>query len=98
MIIKNVSENKKVCQVTFELPNEVKAETAFLCGDFNEWSKISHPMDRQQDGKFTLTLSLEVGRAYHFRYWLDGERWENDWCADCYKPNPFGSEDSVVTV
>jgi hypothetical protein len=27
---------------------------------------------------------------------LDGERWENDWAADGYAPNNFGTEDSVV--
>jgi len=33
-----------------------------------------------------------------FRYLVDGERWENDWAADAYVPNPFGGEDSVVEV
>ncbi len=32
------------------------------------------------------------------KYLLDGERWENDWAADGYVPNPFASEDSVVEV
>ena len=41
---------------------------------------------------------LEAGRQYRFRYWLDNERWENDWAADAYLPNPFGSEDSVVAI
>lgn len=96
MLTKNLSKNEKTCQVTFELPAEVNAETACLCGDFNEWGKESHPMERQEDGRFALTLSLETGRTYRFRYWLDGERWENDWAADGYESNPFGTEDSVV--
>ncbi len=36
--------------------------------------------------------------AVRFRYLLDGERWENDWAADGYVPNPFGSEDSLLEV
>lgn len=85
-------------KVTFSLPAEVNAQTACLCGDFNEWDKESHPMKRKKDGSFSLTLQLEAGRHYHFRYFLDGERWENDWEADAYVPNPFGGEDSVLNL
>ena len=41
---------------------------------------------------------LPPGRAYRFRYLLDGHRWENDWDADAYVPNGFGSDDSVVDL
>jgi hypothetical protein len=39
-----------------------------------------------------------MGRAYRFRYLLDGVRWENDWHADDYVLNVHGSHDSVVIV
>jgi 1,4-alpha-glucan branching enzyme len=55
-------------------------------------------MKRRKDGSFTLTLSLQAGREYRYRYLLDGERWENDWAADGYTPNPFGSDDSLVRI
>jgi hypothetical protein len=29
---------------------------------------------------------------------VDGERWENDFAADEYAPNPFGSDDSVLKL
>jgi hypothetical protein len=35
---------------------------------------------------------------YKFRYLIDDSRWENDWNADRYIPNSFGSEDSLVIV
>jgi len=56
------------------------------------------PHEARKDGSFTLTISLKPGRRYRFRYLLDGERWENDWAADAYVSNPFGSDDSVVEV
>jgi hypothetical protein len=31
-------------------------------------------------------------------YVIDGESWANDWHADLYEPNPFGSDDSVLVV
>jgi hypothetical protein len=55
-------------------------------------------MQRKPDGGFTVTLDLEAGRAYRFRYLLDGERWENDWTADDYVPNEYGGDDSLVDL
>ena len=98
MIKKTYPQTGGACQVTFELPPEVNAQTACLCGEFNDWNQTSHPMERGDDGSFSLAIALEPGRQYRFRYLLDGERWENDWAADGYVPNPFGSEDSLVEV
>ena len=98
MLKKAYSKTGRVCRVTFTLPSEVKAKTASLCGEFNDWDSTSHPMKRLKDGGFTVTVSLEPGRNYCFRYLLDGERWENDWEADAYVRNPLGSDDSVVSV
>lgn len=96
MLKKSYSNTKRSCRVTFQLPATVKAETAHLSGEFNGWNINSHPMKRNRDGSFALTLSLQAGQQYRFRYLLDGKRWENDWAADGYVPNPFGSDDSLV--
>ena len=45
-----------------------------------------------------MTVVLDAGRAYRFRYLLDGQRWDNDWAADAYQPNDFGGDDSVVDL
>ena len=98
MIKKNYSKAGRSCRVTFELPPEVNAKTACLCGEFNQWDQTSLLMKRRKDGSFTLTISLAPGRKYRFRYLLDNERWENDWAADAYVNNVFGSDDSIVAV
>jgi 1,4-alpha-glucan branching enzyme len=98
MLKKTESKNGKTCRVTFSVPAEVQAQEVYLCGEFNDWSQTSHPLTRRKDGRFSTTLSLETGRDYRFRYLLDGEHWENDWEADTYLPNDFGSEDSVVRL
>ena len=98
MLTKKVSKNGKKCRVTFELPADVNAESAALCGDFNDWDKEALPMKKLKSGVFKVAVTLETGREYRFRYWLDGERWENDWEADAYKPNEFGSDDSIVEL
>ena len=97
-MMKSYTKTGRSCRVTFELPPQVNANTAAVCGEFNEWDAAKHPMKRRKDGGFSLTVSLKPGNEYRFRYLLDGERWENDWEADKYLPNEFGSEDSVVVV
>lgn len=98
MLTKKMSKDGKKCRVTFELPLDVNAETAFLCGEFNDWDKEALPMKKLKSGVLKVATTLETGREYRFRYWLDGERWENDWDADAYKPNEFGSEDSILAL
>ena len=98
MINKKYSKERKSCRVTFELPSEINAQSVCICGEFNAWDISAHPMKRRKDGSFTLTIPLKPGKAYRFRYLLDGTRWENDWSADAYLPNAFGSDDSVVQV
>ncbi len=99
MLKKNYKETdqKKVCHVTFKLPANVNASSAHLLGEFNDWDPTIHPMKRLKDGGFSVSLTLSPG-IYRFRYLLDGERWENDWEADSYMPNEYGSEDSVVEI
>jgi 1,4-alpha-glucan branching enzyme len=98
MLKKSYSKTGNACRVTFKLPAEVGATEAALCGEFNGWDETCHPMKKLKDGSFSITLSLEPGQSYRFRYRLDGQRWENDWEADAYLPNQFASEDSVVAV
>jgi 1,4-alpha-glucan branching enzyme len=95
---KEYTKTGRSCRVTFDLPVEVKAHKACLCGDFNDWDRSSHPMKRRKDGSFHLTISLKPGQQYRYRFFLDDERWENDWTAEAYLLNDYGEEDSLVTI
>lgn len=95
---KEYTKTRRSCKVTFELPAEVEAEEAALLADFNQWDADANPMKRSNKGGFKLTVSLKPGSSYRFRYLLDGQRWENDWDADGYIPNPYGTQDSVVAI
>jgi len=96
MLKKQTLKSKPVCKVTFEVPGEIGAKRVSLVGDFNGWTDDAPPMRKLKDGRFTVTLELPPGTAYQFRYLLDGSRWENDWRADRYVPNPYGGDNSVV--
>ncbi len=83
--------------VTFRLPRSVGAQAATVVGEFNGWSPDAHPMAPEDDA-FVARIPLEPGRAYRYRYLLDGERWENDWWADAYVPNEYGGDDSLIDL
>ena len=93
-----IREPGGTASVTFTVDPRVGARTAAVCGEWNGWSPTADVMRRGADGGFGVTVELEVGRAYRFRYLLDGVRWENDWAADAYLPNSYGEDDSVVDL
>ncbi len=98
---KQYFKTKSVCKVTFNLTKDIakSAGSVYLVGDFNGWDASSHPMKLQKDGSFNLTINLEKGGEYQYRYLLNGSSWENDDCADKYVKSPYGdSENSVVVI
>ena len=88
------------CNVTFRLPKEAApdAQVVTIVGDFNNWNFAASQMKKLKNGDFKATLKLQRDKEYRFRYFIDGTRWENDWSADKYVPNTFGSDDSLVII
>lgn len=98
---KQYLKTKPICKVTFRLTPEEVPDTAHvhIVGEFNNWSTRQTPMKKLKDGAFTLTIDLEPGRKYQFRYLVDNLRWINDAAADGYVPSGFsGSDNSVVSI
>jgi 1,4-alpha-glucan branching enzyme len=99
MIKKVPIKEKGLVRVTFELPSTVWAERVNLVGEFNNWDTLSTPMKRERaDASWKVIVELETGRRYRFRYLVDGKEWLNDWHADDFIENPWGSDDSVVDL
>ncbi len=100
-LVKKHLKTKQVCKVTFRLPRELAndATKVTLVGEFNGWNRKSLPLEKLKSGDFKVTVDLESGREYQFRYLIDGETWQNDDGADRYVPSGFaGEENSVVAV
>lgn len=96
MLKKQHLKTKPICKVTFYTPAAIEAESVYLVGDFNQWDETATPMEMLKDGRFKVTLELEAGKEYQFRYLVDKSEWHNDWEADKYVPNPFSGDNSVV--
>ncbi len=97
---KKSSKSKQTMTVTFELSAEAvaNAEKVWLVGDFNSWSSVDTPMNKDKSGSFSVALELETGKEYQFRYLIDGKKWENDWAADKYIKTPYGNTENSVVV
>lgn len=97
MIRKEPSDKPGKVLVTFELPSAIWADQVHLSGEFNDWSQSETPLQPgRHDGTWRVTLELDAGRRYQFRYLVNRTDWHNDWSADDYVPNGYGGDNSVV--
>ena len=99
-IKKNYLKTRPVCKVTFRLSEEdaLDVKSIFLVGEFNDWNKTRTPMKPLKKGGFVITLDLETGREYQFRYFFDRIIWKNDSAADRYVHSPYGGCDNSVVI
>ena len=91
-------EGQRVARVTFTLPSSVWADTIYLVGDFNDWSRKANPLRRNHNGEYCITIDLETNKTYQFRYLCDNTRWINDTKADAYITNLYNTDNFVVVT
>ena len=89
------SKTKTVKRVTFTL-TVPDAQNVFLAGDFNSWNEKSHPLKRNSNGTWKISIDLMLGK-YEYRFLVDGE-WQNDPHCTNFVPNPYGNENCVLRV
>lgn len=82
-------------KVTFAMPSALWADSIYVVGDFNGWDERATPL-RQTESGWMVSVELEAGRAYEYRYLVNGVDWHNDWQADGYARNAYGGDNSLV--
>ena len=85
----------QVCFYTEAMPD---AESVHLVGSFADWDARAHPMRRLKDGRFMAMRRFDLDCRHEYRYLVNGEEWINDAAAESYAPNPYGSDNCVVTT
>ena len=97
---KQFDAKKHVCKVTFTLAKNITSSSnrVNLVGDFNNWDIESIPMERLKGGDYSISVNLEKGREYQFKYLVEGLGWLNEKEADKHVLNRFQTENSVVIV
>ncbi len=84
-------------RVTFQLPAGMWAHTVHLVGDFNQWNRTSHPLQRTRDGGWALSVDLGREGTYRFRYLVDDSVWLTDGQCDDW-PHEGSAPDFMVRV
>lgn len=72
------------------------ANDVCVAGSFNDWQPEATPLVPLGNGRWVKELTLPEGR-YEYRFVVDGN-WMNDPNATETAPNPFGSENCVLTI
>ena len=73
-----------------------EAREVLLTGDFTSWTAAAVPLRKNADGRWTALLQLAPGE-YQYRLLVDGQ-WRDHAEAQKRVPNPFGTENCVLTV
>ncbi len=94
MITKKLNNFDKI-HVTFSLPATIWADSIHLVGDFNNWNTVNTPLYLDEDD-WSVSLELEIGNVYRYRYLIDGTEWNNDWHADGYVAGINGRDFSII--
>lgn len=100
-IKKQYLKKNGICKVTFTVPQTESngVQKAHVVGEFNDWSQSATPMKRLKKGAFKVTVELQKGHEYQFRYLFDEQRWENDAQADKSADTPYrDARNSVIVV
>ena len=100
MITKQKISKTKDCKVkvTFKMPSLEGCNCLYLLGRFNNSNESVYRMQRAEDATWSLTLELESGRDYQYRFRTDNGIWHTDPGAKSYVPNHEGADSSVVHV
>lgn len=85
-------------RVTFRVSNHLWVDHVALVGEFNDWEPHHLLLRQTDDNDWHISLDLEAGRSYRFRYLVDGREWMADDHADDYEQNPYEGVDSVVVT
>jgi 1,4-alpha-glucan branching enzyme len=96
MLTKKFFKTKNEAEVTFEF-TRADVTSAVLVADFNDWQAIEMKFNKKTN-VFKTKVRLPKDGIFHFRYLLNNTEWENDYKADQYLPNEFGTENSVVNT
>jgi 1,4-alpha-glucan branching enzyme len=85
-------------RATFVVPDgDLYGCLVAVVGEFNDWDPYASPMRKEGDHR-EVTVAVQSGRRYAFRYRCDDGTWFNDDAADAYEPSGFGAGNSVLDL
>jgi 1,4-alpha-glucan branching enzyme len=82
-------------RVTFKV-RAPAAKEVNLVGEFNNWNAYEHPMKKDDEGFWKVTVPLAPGR-YEYKLLIDGRWWEDITDVNSIS-NPFGTLNKLLFV
>jgi hypothetical protein len=77
-IQKNTKRKDSKVRVTFTMPAMDGCRCLYLVGWFSEWNESVYRMQRTDMGTWSLTLELEPGCEFQYRFRTNDGTWLND--------------------
>jgi len=97
-MIKRAKEGEDKVKVTFVLPYEQGQPAVSVVGDFNNWDAAAHKLVKRANGTRSVSVTLDAGKTYRFRYYAADGVWSNDSEADGYEVSEHGSENCLLKL
>lgn len=86
---------KDVRKIRFSF-TDPEAKTVSVAGDFNQWDIFSHPMKKNKNGIWSISVPFPLGQ-FEYLFFVDGQ-WVFDPNCDCSVGNTFGTENCLIVV
>jgi 1,4-alpha-glucan branching enzyme len=91
------STTASAVKVTFVLPLEAIDQPVSVVGEFNDWDPFAHPLRKRSNGTRSVTVELEPGRHYRFKYLAADGSWLTDPDAEAVD-NGLSGVDSMIAA
>jgi 1,4-alpha-glucan branching enzyme len=90
------SNDKEGVKLTFTLSMQDTPQPVSVCGDFNNWDPLAHPLKKRANGTRSASVVVPAGGMYAFKYLSEGGNWFNDLDADNHTTNEYGEVNSLL--
>ena len=91
------SPTANATKVTFVLPVDTCDQPVSVVGEFNEWDPFAHPLKKRSNGTRSVSVELEPGRSYRFKYLTADGSWLTDPDAPTVDNGSAGTDSLVAT-
>ena len=98
MIKRSKGKSADKVKVTFAVANNPEQPTVSVVGDFNEWNPGKTKLIKRNNGTRSVSVQLDKGESYRFRYYTADGDWFNDEAADAYVQGEHGADDCILRL
>lgn len=74
------------------------ADTVSVAGDFNEWSQIASPLERNGSGLWSTEIVAPRAGRFEYKFIVNGKRWIEDPSNGLKAPDNYGGLNSVLVI